>query len=445
MSKWLAPLVATAFGIVFAGAVQAYDKPGFPRLGGYNIGTPQHYNDPEYQRQLGGLHIVIINSFPGWEKSKNMALETAVRGIKSHNTGTHVFTYLNVNERNPENPVWQPIIDKLNGEAWWLYQSGGSGTRVESSWPNNLITNYTMGARPNAQGERYLDWYPKFAFTQFFAKAPSLDGAFTDNFFWKPRVAGDWNRDGRQDSSGDDATRKLHREGMRRYLENLRKLMPGKYQLGNVADWGNPSAVYPEYEGLLNGGVLEHIIGETWSSEGQDWKGKLNSWGSWDGMLKHYRKVMKSVAEPKLVVFNQLGNPRDYQAFRYGFSSCLMDDAYYQLSDATGPGIYSSVPWFDEYDHKLGQAVTSPPTKAWKSGVYRRDFENGIVLVNPRGNGAVTVDLEKEYKRIAGSQDPAVNNGQLTRKVSLKDRDGIVLLSTTATKRPVPPGNIIVE
>ena len=35
-----------------------------------------------------------------------------------------------------------------------------------------------------------------------------------------------------------------------------------------------------------------------------------------------------------------------------------------------------------------------PPTAAWQSGVWRRNFQNGTVLVSPRGNNsnaAVTV------------------------------------------------------
>ena len=120
-----------------------------------------------------------------------------------------------------------------------------------------------------------------------------------------------------------------------------------------------------------------------------------------------------------------------------------MDDGYYQLFRCyRSRVVYSTVPLFDEYDQKLGRAISPPPTAAWKSGIYRRDFENGIVLVNPRGNGAVTVDLEKEYKRIAGNQDPAVNNGQTTKRVSLKDRDGLVLLNLSSVVRPKAPAQV---
>ena len=76
---------------------------------------------------------------------------------------------------------------------------------------------------------------------------------------------------------------------------------------------------------------------------------------------------------------------------------------------------------------------------AWQNGVYRRDFENGIALVNPKATARVEVTLEEDFKRIAGKQAPAVNNGQLTRKVQLNDRDGIILLRLQAAARPSAP------
>jgi hypothetical protein len=124
---------------------------------------------------------------------------------------------------------------------------------------------------------------------------------------------------------------------------------------------------------------------------------------------------------------------------RYGLASCLLDDAYYAFN-SNG---YSGVDLFDEYDADLGQAVSPPALVPWQKGVYRRDFENGIALVNPRGNGPVEVELEAEFKRIAGKQAPAVNNGQTTRKVQLKDRDGIILLRTKGL--PIAPKLIAVH
>ena len=110
---------------------------------------------------------------------------------------------------------------------------------------------------------------------------------------------------------------------------------------------------------------------------------------------------------PKLVAFHQIGSATDYKALRFGLGSCLLDDGYFAFTEK-GKG-YGGVVWFDEYDANLGQAVMPPATTAWQKGVFRRDFENGIVLVT-RGNGPVEVTLEEDF-RACPARGPRVNNG----------------------------------
>ena len=162
-------------------------------------------------------------------------------------------------------------------------------------------------------------------------------------------------------------------------------------------------------------------------------------------MMRQYRVIMASLASPKLAMFHQNGSSTDYQSFRYGFASCLMDDAYYYFSNNNS---YSQLVWFDEYDAKLGQAVSAPPTTAWSKGVYRRDFDNAIVLVNPKGNGAQSVVLEQDVQRLSGTQAPSVNSGALIpagQAIQLADRDGIVLMRTAAVARPAAPPTVSVQ
>jgi Hypothetical glycosyl hydrolase family 15 len=131
---------------------------------------------------------------------------------------------------------------------------------------------------------------------------------------------------------------------------------------------------------------------------------------------------------------------------RYGLATCLMDDGYYEFIGTD----YHTILWFDEYNASLGQATSPPPTAAWQSGVWRRDFQNGIALVNPKGNGIQTVTLETSYQKIKGTQVPSINNGQTVTTVTLQDRDGIILMrvgaAATATTPAVPaaPGSMSV-
>src|SRR3569833_2179715 len=102
-----------------------------------------------------------------------------------------------------------------------------------------------------------------------------------------------------------------------------------------------------------------------------------------------------------------------------------MDDGYYSFTDNTK--LYYGVVWFDELDHKHGSG-SAKPTAAWQKGVWRRDFDNGIVLVNPKGIGQQTGTLETPYLKIKVNQDPVTNYGQTVPTVPLKDRAGINLM-----------------
>jgi Hypothetical glycosyl hydrolase family 15 len=412
-------IVMIWMSLLICGRVSAFTKPPFPRLGANWIAN-QNYQQPKIQAQLARGSIALIQVWPGWEKGRGATLQQVIRQIKALNPNTLVFQYIKNNEIDTNRANYAPfapLYAKLDAMSWYLYVNGGCCALVKSTWPGAVVLNNSLFAPPDASGQRWVDWYARWAVEQFYSPNPALDGFNTDNVFWKPRVNGDWNRDGITDSSGDPVVGKWHREGYVRHFELLKQLMPGKLQIGNVADWGHPDAVLDEYQGLLDGGVMEGLIGNTWSVE---------TWGGWRAMMAWYRKTMAALAEPKLGIFHQVGTESDYQGMRYGLASALMDEAYYVYNTAADGG--GNAPWFDEYQVPLGEETSPPPTAAWQKGVYRRDFQNGIALVNPKGNGAQTITLETEFRRLSGNQAPTINSGQTVRTLTLQDRDGIILL-----------------
>ena len=136
------------------------------------------------------------------------------------------------------------------------------------------------------------------------------------------------------------------------------------------------------------------------------------------------------------MIFSQDGSPADYQGMRYGLCSALLGNAYYYFEQGGGgTQTYGTYIAFDEFSSNLGAALAGPlvfpGAAAWQKGVYRRDFQHGIALVNPKGNGTQTVTLETSYKHLSGTQAPTVNNGQTVTRVTLNDRDGVILLRMT--------------
>jgi hypothetical protein len=61
------------------------------------------------------------------------------------------------------------------------------------------------------------------------------------------------------------------------------------------------------------------------------------------------------------------------------------------------------------------------------SDLFRRDFQNGIVVVNGSSQ-TQTVNLEAAYKKIRGSQNPLFNDGAQLSSLTLAPYDAVILL-----------------
>lgn len=416
MSTMKVNLLITA--LLVSIAAHANDDP-FPRLGGVLNGGSHNYDDAAYQADMAKLRVVIVGTWPGWN-NKTRSLEQVVQNIHKINPRTLVFQYINSMEVSSVDLSVAPYFSKVDAMNWWLTIPNSTAKilsqyGVQTGKAVYSINNTLYGPK-DASGYQEWEWHARWSIDVYLKPNPSLDGFFEDNVFYQPRVSGDWNRDGTIDSAS--SAYKWLQEGYRARFALLHKLMPGKYIIGNVADLGKKDAEISTLKGTMDGGLIEGLLGTNYSPEAYA--------GGWPDMMRHYRKTMDVLADPKLALFHMQGTATDYQALRYGLASCLMDDGYFAFTD-TAKG-YGTVPWFDEFDAKLGKAIASPSLTAWQKGVYRRNFEGGTVLVNPKGNGAQDVVIEPGFKHLAGKQAPDINDGKPITKIHLLDRDGIVLI-----------------
>src|SRR6185437_9522806 len=365
--------IAASAVLAAATTASAFTKPPFPRIAGIQLNTqPLSYNDPGYQAGIEKEDLAVLSYWPGMAPG-GQSLQSIVQAIKAKNPNELVFLY--VRSDSMSYPVANDVIatwrNKMNSMKWWLYSDSAMTLPVKSlDGSVDYTLNNTLFTPKDSNGDGSVDWMTKYFVNSWYKPNTAVDGLFMDNVFEQPNVSGDWQRNGTVESAKDANAGTWLRQGYARYFQLVRTLMPGKYQIGNVGQWGDP---------------------------------------------------------------------HDYQAMRYGLGSTLLGDAYYSFTDAS-QGYYGSV-WFDEFDVKLGQGSPAPTT-AWQSGVWRRDFDNGIVLVNPKGNGPRTVTLETDFVKVKGTQDPVTNNGQTVRTVTLKDRDGIILLRKNPVKRPASPANL---
>jgi hypothetical protein len=397
----------------------------FPLLGAALIANPKDYDQEE--SQIAEMSVAVLGMSPGWRGSNGQTSQQVLAAIKAKNPNIRIFLYNIINEvpRPIPTSVAYVELSSIASVPWFLTTYETTGSLVPSG-DGEWQINTTTYAKTDSSGVKYLAWRASRDVTELITPNPSADGMFIDGFGWAPLVDGDWTLSGTVQSKTNPTTQQIYRLGYAAYVGRLKALLPaGKYLAGNTSTWGQSNHTITEYEGLVQGGVMEGMIGESWSYE---------TWGGWATMLGAYQKVMAATAAPQYQIFMQDGPATDYQGFRYGFASCLVGgNAYfaYNLSE-----VYNAVNIFDEYSARLGTAISGPQTHPWQNGVWRRDFANGIALVNPRGNGAQTVTLEASYKHLSGTQDPSVNNGATVTKVALNDRDGVILLRTTAAAAP---------
>ncbi len=467
----------------------------FPRLGLFSTGGLQQYGT-NFQTYAAKFHMVVIGgNWEGWEKGRGYTKETVISSIKSQSdVNTRVFQYVELNELYNSTYASENALtswyNQVVARNWWLHPTTTVGTPVidpqsAQKWlvdmGPNVPVDPSTALGPYAWGAKYVDDLFRLGLHAGTSASPSLDGFFLDNILIDPSNGdgnvgnGDWLRNGTTQAHNAATTYAAVMTGEKSFFTYLQSVWPNSVQLGNAGGTFG-AAVNGTYSstdatlnsqllagtstlsGVMQGGDFEHAIGKSYSVE--YWGGSLK-------LQQYYQTALLNYGGAKMMLFSQgsmqangsdpvtfvAGIPVTYspawQGARYGITAALMNNGYY-VADS---GVYDEETvanrrWFDEYDNAgagvgyLGQPVSgsagAPQTAAWSNGVWMREFKNGVVLWNPKGNGAKTVSVSglvstsgrAGLKHIAGTQDPAVNNGRAVTSVTLNDRDGVILLWT---------------
>lgn len=396
------------------GALDQKWKQTFPKLAGMNIGT-MNYDEPRYQYELAKMDLVILGFYRGWHSYQgDDAIRQTVKEIKSLNPNIKVgqYTLLAQAYDNPENIPNADKYNKLYANNWWLKTSDGEKVQWTSEYKTWEV-NCTDWTKADSEGMRYSEWVARRDYALYFGPVPEFDIWYFDNVMWRPRVlAADWDLDGKNDSRDEERIQTAYRQGHEREWDAARELAPNLVFIGNADN----DLSFPEYKRKLQGAFLEALMGKQWSME---------KWAGWEKMMEMYHAEFLNTSTPHVIIFNVWGEENDYRFFRYAFTSSLLNDGYFSFTSNTLR--YSSVVWFDEYDINLGHALESPALSPWKDGVYKREFENGLVLVNPTELSKI-VDIGSGFKHFLGIQDEITNNGKPVTTLSLPPKDGVVLI-----------------
>lgn len=249
-----------------------------------------------------------------------------------------------------------------------------------------------LGMNPASDWSTYL---PQFVQEKLMSSG-LFDGVFYDcpwEAMWKPRI--DINNDGIPDSPG--IVNQLYQKGMTGLLKLTRELIgPEAIVFGNPgSEWGDNSP-YWEY---ANGHMQENALGTQFGN-------------SWPKVWEIYQRNMKKPSPPLRMHWiaadtnderydqtNPRLPPTELQKMRFGLGITLLGDGYFGFDQGSRGG-HGHLWWFPEYDANLGLARGD--AKERSDGIWIREFDNGIVVVNPTA-GEKIIDFENTYQDITTS------------------------------------------
>ncbi len=318
-------------------------------------------------------------------------------------------SYAQVWSDNPMDTLHPKLKARLD-EGMRLRSAGG---KILSVWPGTLSYNVNSG---------WADALPRFVKEDIMSSG-AWDGIFYDEtsatISWLNGGDVDLNNDGAKD---DAATAdRLWEAGMIKILKTTRDLLGPDAVIVTNGDSD------PDLQPYVNGRMFE-TFPTPWEYD-----------GTWATVMNNYLRLQKQVGYPAVFIVNSntnnTGNRNDFKKMRFGLASTLMGDGFYSFDH--GDQDHGQTWMYDEYEAYLGAPVgdarnLTGQTNPVRDGVWRRDFRHGTVLVNST-NEAKTVDLDADFERLHGSQDPSVNNGEISSVVTIPAKDGLILLRPLET------------
>ncbi|MEK7203248.1 MAG: putative glycoside hydrolase, partial [Patescibacteria group bacterium] len=393
--------------VAFQPTVLAFDiKDEYPKLANCYL---QPFVPSEHYNKLAKYDLVIL------DVDTQTITPALFDNLKSKNPEIKILAYIpsqsvNVRDLDEWAHFRKIIYNQINFKNWWLKDSKGNFIYFPDAWP--FIRFIDIG---NGWSE-----YMTSIIKDDVISRDIWDGIFYDmvfsNLSWLNDGDIDINKDGAKDDKNyiDDKWQKEMAELFQKTREKI----------------GNKII-------LINGDSLDlfqqNINGRMFETFPTPWEGN----GKWEATMEQYlEKLPLKNASPQIYILNSntdnTGAMDNYRKVRFGLTSALLGNGYFSFD--FGDKNHGQVWWYDEYDIKLGKAKSTAynlldkNNKTIKPGLWRRDFSNGIAVVNSTDKEQKYGFYREEFEKINGSQDRRVNDGSKINWVKITPNDGIVLL-----------------
>jgi hypothetical protein len=440
----------------------------FPRIGVQAIEGLQYFPPANDARLAQYGFILIGGNYAAWVDIAGRTRDELVQSLKNQtHSGRNaltpiVFQYENANEMNlllPWFPEWTNAVKSNN---WFLYESGASGTLSRSVWnpAYALIDPHAVVGTDRSTGLSPYALVAKLLYQRYYLGTGSggarmasrhLDGYFLDNLTQR-NVAGsaaDWERNHTNPSATDPTATAAVTLGKAQYPIELAAIDSGIVAGGNTEfaynmsprSVGGLGMTFSNLSGRLGMSMQQFL----WATPGG--QSNVLQFAGFSAAMTWYETQEAHTRTGGYVLVTGGVRSSDYKLVRYSLALTLMRDgwAVYAIDnsgrgwDLVDPSRTATYPEFDEFwggtletagylGASSGGAQGAEQSQPWSQGVWRRDFDNGIVLVNPGNNATQTVELGGVFHHLRGGQAPQVNNGSAVTSVTIAPGDGLILL-----------------
>ncbi len=319
-----------------------------------------------------------------------------VARLKAEDPGLKVFMYVDMMSADPRDATgeadWVGWGDATANPDWFLTDPAGKRL-VFKDYPSSRVMDVGNPAYQNAGVARVIAD----------AHAGGFDGIFLDDANASLRwvIAGGSSRCVKYPT---DAT---WQAAVYSFFQNVAPQLQsaGLLAVANIGGSTVTKGLWPRWNGPLDGAMEESY---TNGGAGRD---SLRN-GLWQAKFGHN---LWSEKNGKLSLDHAVTRTRG--GARYALATMLLAESGHSALYASTD--YTTEMWWPEYDLTKRLGAARGPYRVLRNGDYRRDFTNGVVLVNPHARATGVVHLGATY---VGSGLGRVRN------VKLQRTSGVVLL-----------------
>ncbi len=368
----------------------------------------------------------LANYFLNWEISDKEAKELArwdllvldmetqvnsreqLKKIRQYNPDIIILAYITAGEIRQDACAYNmsllrcELFKKIKDE-WYLKDEKGNRT---VAWPGTNMLNF--GVNHYNTSDSWNSTLAKFVYYKLMLSGV-WDGVFYDtiwhDMYWVNDSKLDVNNDGKNDNIA--YVNERYKNGVVSMLSTTASLFGDSYL---IVENGSSHVAYQP-----------HINGMMYESFPTPWEGA----GYWPNVMRSLLEKPALNKEPKIHIVNANSRDKnDLREMRFGLGSALLAGAYYSFD--FGETHHGQTWWYEEYDYNLGAPTSGAyrvdgPFENYEEGLWRRDFEKGVVFVN---------SYQRRTSQEIGENLEMVNSDGkriLVNRISLEARDSMIL------------------